>query len=86
MLHAPPAAIQWLEALSPPPPARILPYVSLARFEPSCSVYGRECLLEFWQRVGNDTDLGDLAGETFGDLAGEHLERGQLLQNAVGFL
>jgi hypothetical protein len=38
--------------------------VSLARFEPSCSVYGRECLLEFFrQRVGNDTDLGDLAGQ-----------------------
>ena len=35
--------------------------VSLARFEPSCSVYGRECLLEFFrQRVGNDTDRGDL--------------------------
>ena len=35
--------------------------ISLARFEPSCSVYGRECLLEFFrQRVGNDTDLGDL--------------------------
>jgi hypothetical protein len=38
--------------------------LSLARFEPSCSVYGRECLLEFFrQRVGNDTDLGDLAGQ-----------------------
>ena len=38
--------------------------VSLARFEPSCSVYGRECLLEFFrQRVDNDTDLGDLAGK-----------------------
>ena len=38
--------------------------ISLARFEPSCSVYGRECLLEFLrQRVGNDTDLGDLAGQ-----------------------
>ena len=35
--------------------------VSLARLEPSCSVYGRECVLEFFrQRVGNDTDLGDL--------------------------
>jgi hypothetical protein len=31
----------------------------MARFEPSCSVYGRECLLKFFrQRVGNDTDLG----------------------------
>jgi len=38
--------------------------VSLAHFEPSCSVYGRECLLEFFrQRVGNDTDLGDLDGQ-----------------------
>jgi hypothetical protein len=47
----------------------------------------RECRLEFFrQRVSNDTDLGDLAGETFGDLAGGHLERGQLLQSAVGFL
>jgi len=38
--------------------------VSLARFEPSCSVYGRECLLEFFrQRAGNDADLCDLAGK-----------------------
>ena len=30
----------------------------------SCSVYGRECLLEFFrQRVSNHTDLGDLAGQ-----------------------
>ena len=37
--------------------------VSLA-FEPSCSVYGRECLLEFFrQHVSNDTDLDDLAGQ-----------------------
>jgi hypothetical protein len=36
--------------------------VSLAPFEPSCCVYGRECFLEFCrQRVGNDTELGDLA-------------------------
>src|SRR5262245_30934958 len=47
-----------------PSPTRILHIVSLARFEPSCSVYGRECLLEFFrQRVGNDADLGDLAGQ-----------------------
>ena len=38
--------------------------ISLARFEPSCSVYGRECLLEFFrQHVSNDTDLDDLAGQ-----------------------
>jgi hypothetical protein len=38
--------------------------VSLAPFKPSCSVYGRECFLEFlWQRVGNDADLCDLAGK-----------------------
>src|SRR5262249_3581953 len=62
MLHTSPAAIQCLEAPSPPP-ARILPY-GLARFESSCSVYGRECLLElFRQRAGNDADLCDLAGK-----------------------
>ena len=38
--------------------------VSLAPFEPSCSVYGRECFLEFFrQRVGNDANVGDLAGQ-----------------------
>ena len=109
--------------------------VSLARLEPSCSVYGRECVLEFFrQRVGNDTDLGDLcragrpagadseardrkphhnepmladdldhcsprahhragADQDFADNTIDHrsklgivIERGQLLQGAVGFL
>jgi len=34
------------------------------RCDLSCSVYGRECLPEFFrQRVSNDTDLDDLAGQ-----------------------
>jgi hypothetical protein len=32
MLHTPPAAIQWLEAPSRPPPARILPYSLVGSF------------------------------------------------------
>src|SRR5262249_7114376 len=62
MLHTSPAAIQCLEAPSPPP-ATILPY-GLARFESSCFVDGRKCLLEFFgQGPGNDAALCDLVGK-----------------------
>jgi hypothetical protein len=44
----------------------------------------------FWNSFGSASamtlTLAILPGETFGDLAGGDLERGQLLQAAVGFL
>src|SRR5262249_62339923 len=59
MLHTPPAAVQWLEAPSPPPPARILPYGLVGSF--------RAIVFRLWARMPFGESLLAGAGSGGGD-------------------